>query len=646
MKKKINIKFLFVILTAFFMACTNWFEGGNPTDAAVPLIIHQPANVEIFAGENFTLTVDAVSTDGGILLYQWYLLKTGNTETSSTDSTTNSYEKSFSYSILHDETNNTLSVSGAQKGIYFYVCKIINVNEDRKITRKTKAEIETSIAVVTVINNTEIPTEPETPDESEQSEKNTSITVNVTYSSQEDINLTVEKEENLTIFTASDGYDAYAWKVDGKTQSGQTDSRFELNTTSLDGVYTVTVFAKKGVFEYSSSATLEVIKTYTVTYISSKVPFKSEVNPIATYTYKTGLILFPEEVFEETVVYTFAGWYYDQDYLTNEVTEISKGETGNKVLYAKWNVNKKDKDGNLIINETLIPNSSEILAIPLGTQAVIDKDTPDSSVFTNGRKVKLSPFYISQYEVNEQLHVILGRYIEEVSLLPGGWYNWFHAISYCNKLSMLMGYDCVYSYDLTEYGFGIITDPDEWKNNPELSSTIPMSTYFDNYSNWKDKVKIDISKNGYRLPTIAEWEFVARGGDPDAEDWNYTFSGSNTIDEAAWYAENSNNETHESGTKTPNRLGVYDMSGNVLEWCNDFYNDDAQIDDAKFMDEDGYVVNPMTETISAYRCIRGGSYLSEEDECKVADNGYEVPCGRMWWESLYNVGFRLVRSAW
>jgi len=101
--------------------------------------------------------------------------------------------------------------------------------------------------------------------------------------------------------------------------------------------------------------------------------------------------------------------------------------------------------------------------------------------------------------------------------------NWYDALRFCNELSRKMGLTPVYS------GNG----------------------------------NVNTAADGFRLPTLAEWNYAAQGGE------DFVYAGSNNIDEIAWYSGNSNNETHPVAQKKPNGYGLYDMNGNVYEWCQD-----------------------------------------------------------------------------
>ena len=166
---------------------------------------------------------------------------------------------------------------------------------------------------------------------------------------------------------------------------------------------------------------------------------------------------------------------------------------------------------------------------------------------------------------------------------------------YCNKRSKAEGFTPCYTINGS-------TDPKDWGDVPTSSD----STWNAVECNWK--------ANGYRLPTEAEWEYAARGGNGLAG-YQYEYAGSDTIDDVAWYTDNSNSKTHTVKGKEANRLGLYDMSGNVWEWCWDAYSDD-------------------------YRRLRGGGWSGSAGSCTVSHGGDYNAYNR------YNIyGFRVVRTA-
>ena len=133
----------------------------------------------------------------------------------------------------------------------------------------------------------------------------------------------------------------------------------------------------------------------------------------------------------------------------------------------------------------------------------------------------------------------------------------------------------------------------------------------------------------FRMPTEAEWEYAARGGNQSK---GYLYSGSNTLGNVAWYTDNSEGKTHPVATKAANELGLYDMSGNVWEWCSDWYI-------ASYYSSSPQT-NPTGPSSGSHRVRRGGHWSNDASLCRVADRNRYSPSGRS-----YTLGVRLASSS-
>jgi formylglycine-generating enzyme required for sulfatase activity len=238
--------------------------------------------------------------------------------------------------------------------------------------------------------------------------------------------------------------------------------------------------------------------------------------------------------------------------------------------------------------------------------------------------IKLSPFWISKYEVTqEQYTEVMGSNPSKFKDNPAAGetqgkrpvelINWYDMIVFCNKLSIAEGLPPAYYMNTEEN-----TDPAAWGAIPTTSNTA-----------WDTGIQCNFKAGGYRLPTEAEWEYAARGGHNDGEATEYINNNPET-DAVAWYAYNSDQKTHEVGLKEANALGIYDMAGNVYEWCWDWIDP---------------VIYPYTQddptgaSSGVRRASRGGSWSNSAVDLRSAIRGFIYPSDRG--DGAF--GFRLVR---
>jgi formylglycine-generating enzyme required for sulfatase activity len=221
--------------------------------------------------------------------------------------------------------------------------------------------------------------------------------------------------------------------------------------------------------------------------------------------------------------------------------------------------------------------------------------------------VTVNAFYMGKYEVTQaEYEAVMGTNPSHFkgANLPVENVSWYDAVEFCNRLSQREGLTPAYTIDKSQ------SDPN---NKGEYDTVRWLVTWNPN-------------ANGYRLPTEAEWEYAAKGG--NGSPGNYTYSGSNSADAVAWYSGNSGGTTQPVGTKERNSLGIYDMSGNVWEWCWDWYGNYAS----------GTQNDPRGPS-GAGRVLRGGSWPDSAAIVRSAYRYYDTPSYRN-----YYIGFRLVRG--
>ncbi len=401
---------------------------------------------------------------------------------------------------------------------------------------------------------------------------------------------------------------------------------FDITATdeSANGIYTVAAIDEAG---------REEAEQITIDNFEFTAPKKVEVTN-AVYSSDLSAIILkwtePGDSDYDHVDISFTSNDGTSDSTASQAVSVTKG-TANKTFssidgakaYYTYTFITYDELGNKGADYTYkvyVSNIPEGFVQVSGTRITGNESwTPSSEVFVSGRSLTIPDLYVCDHEVTrDEYKAIMGKdpstayaYDKDGNQLTGdavlnnpvNYVNWYSALVYCNRLSIKEGLTPCYKISNS-------TDPDTW-------GSVPTSMN----STW-NAAACNFEADGYRLPTEAEWEWLARGGE------NYTYAGSDTVQDVAWYENTTNGKgSREVKTKNANAYGLYDMSGNVMEWCWDWYGDISGSTGA-------------SGASSGTRVLRGGSWYNLASSCGVAYRYNGFPASRYEY-----FGFRLVRTA-
>ncbi|QNL96158.1 SUMF1/EgtB/PvdO family nonheme iron enzyme [Treponema sp. Marseille-Q4132] len=598
--RKIGILVMAVAITAIGIGCKNTAEEDKKADESAPAAV-----------TNLTAT----AKDSRVLL----------TWTDATDGDVYGYEVSYSGSAPINRAAlpalNVKSMMAPQGAGGCYVSGLTNGTEYTFTVRTMDTSGNKSGGVtakatpVAVSANSPMTIALSVPDAA----TNTSLNVKVEVTTAAELKKVVYKKGG-SVNAKTLLSDTGAHDVTGSVKSNGYFTVTAASEADGNGTYTVAVLDESGrekteqitigKFDFTPPSKVKnVSETYSdtlhVIILNWTNPSESDFDHVEiSYTTNDGTTDSAKSAAESVngVTKTFTGIDATKAYYTYYIASVDK--LGNKSAEVKHRVGVNTGTSNPPEGFVEVPRTSIA-----GTESWI----PSSAVFVSGRVLEINSFYMSDHEVTRaEYKAVMGSLPDYMAKAfdkdghkltgdaagknPVNKVSWYDALVYCNKLSIKKSLTPCYKINGK-------TNPDEWGAVPSSSD-----------STW-DAATCDFDADGYRLPTEAEWEWAARGGE------HYTYAGSDNIDDVAWYTSNTNDTgTRDVKTKKKNGYGLYDMSENVWEWCWDRY---------------GNISNTTPNTGSAsgsYRCQRGGSWFSGAGTALVTyrisnnpnfrDNGY------------------------